>query len=321
MKKSIVIIAILAAAGAIAQWSDFSTKTGSANLYNAMNSKPAIQSGTAVPSGNCTTGKDVYLRTSTSVLYGCTATNTWAALGAVGPSGATGPSGPSGAAGATGPSGPSGAAGATGPSGPSGATGPSGPSGPSGPTYTAGVGISIVSTTIATDDALIPVYYVGTGVPSINCVTGRDFFTSTDLGTFYRCYATNTWAQVGAHTVGAVFNGGGSALTAGTAVGSSLVYAAPLDYGCTVVAWTVTVDTGTAGFRVWRKSAGTAVPTVSDTLNGGDLAIASGTNLKSTAMTNFTGGTAPVLAIGDILAFQLNAVSSATYVAVSLQCR
>ena len=126
----------------------------------------------------------------------------------------------------------------------------------------------------------------------------------------------------GTHSVGAVFNGGGQALTSGTTVGSSLLYTSPLPFGCTVTAWTVTVDTGTAGFRVWRAAAGTAVPTIANTLNGGDLAISTGTNLRSTTMTNFTGGTAPTLTAGDILAFQLNAVaSSPTYVAVSLQCQ
>lgn len=124
----------------------------------------------------------------------------------------------------------------------------------------------------------------------------------------------------GVRSVGAVFNGGGTALTSGTTVGSSLLYSPPLPNGGTVSAWTVTVDTGTAGCRVWRIAAGTAVPVVGNTLNGGDLAIASGTNLRSTNMTNFTGGTAPTLAAGDVLAFQLNAVSgSPTYVAVSLQ--
>jgi hypothetical protein len=72
---------------------------------------------------------------------------------------------------------------------------------------------------------------------------------------------------------------------------------------------------------VWRKAAGTAVPTVSDTLNGGDLAISTGTNLRSTTMTNFTGGTAPTFVANDILAFQLNAAATATYAAVSLQCQ
>lgn len=66
---------------ASAQWSDFSAFTGSANLYNAMNSKPAVRSGTAAPSANCTTGKDIYIRTSTLItIYVCSATNTWSPL-------------------------------------------------------------------------------------------------------------------------------------------------------------------------------------------------------------------------------------------------
>lgn len=82
MKKVIIClfgIAVLM----LAQWSDFSSLTSSKNLSNAMNSKPAIRSGTAVPSANCTTGKDLYVQTSVSVLYGCGPTNnTWFAIGA-----------------------------------------------------------------------------------------------------------------------------------------------------------------------------------------------------------------------------------------------
>lgn len=123
------------------------------------------------------------------------------------------------------------------------------------------------------------------------------------------------------HSIGATFNGGGSALTNGTTAGTSLLYTAPIPFACTVTAWTITVDAGTIGFRVWKIADGTAIPTVSNTLNSADLAISTGTNLKSTTMTNFTGGTAPSIAIGDIIAFQLNAATTAKYAAVSLQCQ
>lgn len=116
------------------------------------------------------------------------------------------------------------------------------------------------------------------------------------------------------------FTGGGATLTAGTTPGVSLCYLPPAPYGCTVTAWTVTVDTGTAGFRIWRAAAGTAVPTVADTITTADLAISSGTNLRSTTFTNFTGGTAPVITANDVVAIQLNAASSATTAALSLQC-
>src|SRR5260370_19713059 len=103
-------------------------------------------------------------------------------------------------------------------------------------------------------------------------------------------------------SIAATFSGGGSALTSGTTPGKSLAYLAPLNYGCTVQAWSVTVDTGTAGVRVWRIAGGTAVPTVSNTITTGDLAISSGTTLRSTTMTNFSGSVAPVFAANDNIA-------------------
>jgi hypothetical protein len=119
---------------------------------------------------------------------------------------------------------------------------------------------------------------------------------------------------------GCTFSGSGSALTNGTTAGTSLCYLPPLPMACTTTGWTVTVDTGTAGFRVWRIAAGTAVPTVANTITTADLAIATGTNLSSTTFANFSGGTAPVFALGDLVAVQLNAVSSATYATFSILC-
>jgi hypothetical protein len=119
--------------------------------------------------------------------------------------------------------------------------------------------------------------------------------------------------------VAAAFSGGGSALTSGTSPGVSLVYCAPVVRAGTPGSWTLTVDAGTAGVRVWRVAAGTAVPTVANTITTADLAISTGTNLKSTSFANFTGGVAPVFAVGDLVAIQLNAAATATYVAFSLQ--
>jgi hypothetical protein len=122
------------------------------------------------------------------------------------------------------------------------------------------------------------------------------------------------------YLLAAAFTGGGSALASGTSPGVSLVYCVPVARACTLIAWTVTVDAGTAGFRVWRKAAGSAVPTVSDTITTADLAISTGTNLKSTTFTNFTGGAAPTFAVGDIVAIQLNAAATATFAAFSMEC-
>src|ERR1035437_6115501 len=41
--------------------------------------------------------------------------------------------------------------------------------------YGAGAGITITGSSIATEDAAVPVYYAGTGVPSLDCSAGRDY--------------------------------------------------------------------------------------------------------------------------------------------------
>ncbi len=78
---SVFCVAAMVSATLLAQWSDFSTKTGSKNLSDAMNSKPAIQSGAAAPSSNCTAGKDLYVETGLPMLHACDATNHWTATG------------------------------------------------------------------------------------------------------------------------------------------------------------------------------------------------------------------------------------------------
>lgn len=131
---------------AFAQWSDFSAFTGSANLYNAMNSKPAIRSGTAAPSASCTVGKDLYIRTTNGVLYTCPSTNTWIPMSIL---------------------------------------------------TAAGQGIAITGSTIAVDDAVIPLYYTGSGAPGIGCQVGRDYYVDTTNFLLYFCRATNIWALAG----------------------------------------------------------------------------------------------------------------------------
>ncbi|MCC6538343.1 MAG: hypothetical protein IT162_12380 [Bryobacterales bacterium] len=47
--------------------------------------------------------------------------------------------------------------------------------------------------TCRTDDAVVPYYLSGAGVPTYSCQTGRDFYTDTTAGALYFCRATNTW--------------------------------------------------------------------------------------------------------------------------------
>ena len=105
-------------------------------------------------------------------------------------------------------------------------------------------------------------------------------------------------------TVTAVFNGGGSALATGN---TGVPFTCPHDG--TITGWSISVDTGTATFKVWKRANDTAIPTISDVINTSGVAISSGTHLRSTTVTDFT--TVAVTA-GDQFIVALTAVSGAT---------
>ena len=62
-------------------------------------------------------------------------------------------------------------------------------------TPTAGAGVVITGNTVATEDAVIPVYYTGVAAPAISCSPGRDFYVNTTDGTLYFCKASGQWQQ------------------------------------------------------------------------------------------------------------------------------
>jgi len=173
-----------------------------------------------------------------------------------------------------------------------------------------------------------------TGIPSI-AAGGTDFeFPLTFSGALSRstnaiscltatgsqagCLSSSDWSTFNGkvstvvHPIGYIFDGGGSALTSGKA------YTYFVPFACTITAWNMTVDTGTATVDVWKVASGTAIPTITNTITASALpAIASGTALHSTTLTGWTTS----VAANDIIAFNLNAVSSATKVSIVLQCQ
>jgi hypothetical protein len=122
--------------------------------------------------------------------------------------------------------------------------------------------------------------------------------------------ATLTASQK-ARAIGATFDGGGSAL----ASGKTLYVTVP--FACTISAWNVLVDTGTATIKTWKIATGTAIPTVSNSISTSGVAISSGTAVHSTTVTDFT---STAVSANDIVAFNLFAVSSATNVNFVLEC-
>jgi hypothetical protein len=77
--------------------------------------------------------------------------------------------------------------------------------------FVAGNGIAITGTTIAVEDAMVPVYYAGAGVPTIDCVAGRDFYVDTSGIALYFCKVAGQWQQVSTaghtHAAGDIVSG------------------------------------------------------------------------------------------------------------------
>jgi hypothetical protein len=114
------------------------------------------------------------------------------------------------------------------------------------------------------------------------------------------------------HPFGASFDGGGSAIAA-----DKTAYF-HLPYDCTVQATNILVDTGTLTFKMWKIAAGTAKPTVANVINTSGISISSGTNIRSTTLSDFTSTT---VTARDIGAITLTAVSGATQATITLECQ
>jgi len=114
-------------------------------------------------------------------------------------------------------------------------------------------------------------------------------------------------------TIGAGFDGGGSALTSGST--ATTYFTVP--FACTIAAWNITVDTGTITLDVWKIATGTAIPTVANTITASALpAISSGTAVHSTTLTGWT----TAVSANDIFGININTVATATKASLTLQC-
>lgn len=122
-------------------------------------------------------------------------------------------------------------------------------------------------------------------------------------------------------SIGATFTNAGSTLVAG----ANTYYVRPSTgqggTTCTIQGYNIWVDTGTASFDVWKIAAGTALPTVSNTIISGAsyLAISTGTLLESTTTSALTTTT---VSGGDVIGFHLQTVTGSPTVAhVELPCK
>lgn len=106
---------------------------------------------------------------------------------------------------------------------------------------------------------------------------------------------------------------GGIVLTAAST--STSYFTVP--YACTISAWNLLVDAGTVTVKFWKIATGTAIPTVTNSINTSGVAISTGTAIHSTTLTDFTSTT---VTANDIIAMNITAVATAKYLSGTLQC-
>lgn len=123
--------------------------------------------------------------------------------------------------------------------------------------------------------------------------------------------AANMASNTLIRTIGAGFDGGGSALT----TSAKTYFTVP--FACTITKWFATVDTGTITFDIWKVASGTAVPTIANTIvASAKPAISSNTAANSTTLTSWTTS----VTAGDIFAVTVDTVATATKASIVLQC-
>lgn len=115
------------------------------------------------------------------------------------------------------------------------------------------------------------------------------------------------------HAFGATFvsSDGATNLTAGATAYFTMPYA------CTIAAWNIAVNAGTATVDIWKIATGTAIPTGANTITASATpAISSGTAVHSTTLTGWT----TTVAANDIIGINLEVVSGALFVNLTVEC-
>ena len=134
---------------------------------------------------------------------------------------------------------------------------------------------------------------------------------------FSNISGTATAAQIPSNvkvrTFGASFisSDGVTALTAG----ATAYFTIP--YTCTISAWNIAVNAGTATVDIWKIATGTAIPTGANTITASATpAIAANTAVRSTTLTGWTTS----VAANDIVGINLEVVATATQVNLTVEC-
>lgn len=122
--------------------------------------------------------------------------------------------------------------------------------------------------------------------------------------------AVGKWISPGILGFGATFDGGGAALSTGTAY-------ITIPYGCTISAVNLLIDQGAATFTVWKIATGTALPTVGQTDSTAGLTITGQTASHSTNVSDFISTT---VTANDIAAIHIVPSGGATWAQDFIEC-
>jgi hypothetical protein len=115
----------------------------------------------------------------------------------------------------------------------------------------------------------------------------------------------------------------GLSFSIGDPAGSGLTVASTttdymtVPFACTISAYNLLIDAGTITVKFWKVGTGTAIPTVSNSINTSGVSISSGTAIHSTTLTDFTTTT---VTANDIIAMNVTAVSTAKFANGVLEC-
>lgn len=141
-----------------------------------------------------------------------------------------------------------------------------------------GTGIKVNTSLIAGSNGNFNSTTPSAGAGFINCTWQKD--TSTpDTNISVECPDTRLHGLIFT-----IFNPAG--LVSGTTSASYDIFA-DVPIACTISAYSLAIDTGTITVKWWKKAAGTAIPTSTDSINTSGVGISSGTLIRSTTLTDF----------------------------------
>lgn len=124
--------------------------------------------------------------------------------------------------------------------------------------------------------------------------------------------ATKNYVDTIARPIGITVDGGGAVLKTG------VMGYVTTDFTGTITGWNITAvgASPTCTIDVWHVATGTTLPAVGNTIMGTKPALSTGNAVRSTTLTGWNPVT---FSPGDIWAFNLDAVTNATYINFNLE--